>query len=88
MDEVVEIGRGRTEQSHSLLRHLEDVVLETDGLVVELGTTQSAVETRALQNLLLLLLPAPQVGERVQEEMSKMTRAPNIDSYGKGKQFH
>ena len=68
----MEIGRGRTEQSHSLLRHLEDVVLET----------------RALQNLLLLLLPAPQVGERVQEEMSKMTRAPNIDSYGKGKQFH
>ena len=69
----MEIVRGRTEQSHSLLRHLEDVVLETDGLVVELGTTQSAGETRALQNLLLLLLPAPQVGERVQEEMSKTT---------------
>ena len=76
MGEVVEIGRGRTEQSHSLPRHLEDVVLETDGLAVQLGTTQSAGETRALQNLLLLLLLAPQLGERVEDDSNPKLSAP------------
>ena len=67
----MEIGRGRTEQSHSLLRHLEDVVLET----------------RALQNLLLLLLPAPQLGKRVQEEMSKMTEPQTLAPVAKANNF-
>ena len=87
MGEVVEIGRGRNEQSHSLPRHLEDVVLETDGLVVQLGTTQLTGETRALQNLLLLLLPAPQLGKRVQEEMSKMTEPQTLAPVAKANNF-
>ena len=56
-----------------------DVVLEADGLVVELRPVQAADEARVLQNLFFLLLLAPQVGERVDDDAENQVQHDNDD---------
>jgi hypothetical protein len=58
---------------------VEDVILEADGLIVELGAIEAAGETRVLQNLLLLLLLAPQIGERVDNDTENEIKDDNDD---------
>ncbi len=58
---------------------VEDVILEADGLIVELGAIEAAGETRVLQNLLLLLLLAPQIGERIDNDTENEIKDDNDD---------
>ncbi len=58
---------------------VEDVILEADGLIVELGAIEAAGETRVLQNLLLLLLLAPQIGKRVDNDTENEIKDDNDD---------
>lgn len=58
---------------------VSDVIFEANRFIVKLRTVESTSETRVLQNLLLLLFLAPQIGKRIDNDTENEIKNDNDD---------